>query len=126
MRGKASSHRSRVTSHSGIAALALVLACATASAQQYPARSVRFIVPNPPGGGTDLVSRIIAQKMSEQWGQNLVVDNRAGAGGIIAVELAAKSAPDGYTLLVAHFPLAITVSLAKVTFDPIRDFAPVT
>jgi len=103
-----------------------MLGCATASAQQYPARSVRFIVPNPPGGGTDLVARIVAQKVSEQWGQNLVVDNRAGAGGIIAVELAARSAPDGYTLLVAHFPLAITVNLAKVAFDPVRDFAPVT
>ena len=121
-----SSHQSPVTSHAVIAALALALICATASAQQYPARPVRFIVPNPPGGGTDLVARIVAQKVSEQWGQTLVVDNRPGAGGIIAVELAARSAPDGYTLLVAHFPLAITVTLAKVTFDPIRDFAPVT
>jgi len=104
----------------------MALACATAGAQQYPARPVRFIVPNPPGGGTDLVARIVAQKMSEQWGQNLVVDNRAGAGGIIAVEVAAKSVPDGYTLLMAHFPLAITVNIAKVSFDPVRDFAPVT
>jgi len=121
-----SSHRSPVTSQAGIAALVLALACATAGAQQYPARPVRFIVPNPPGGGTDLVARIVAQKMSEQWGQNLVVDNRAGAGGIIAVEVAAKSVPDGYTLLMAHFPLAITVNIAKVSFDPVRDFAPVT
>ena len=98
-------------------------ACA---AQTYPERPVRFLVPNPPGGGTDLVARIVAQKVSEKWGVNLVVDNRAGAGGIIAVEVAAKSAPDGYTLLMAHFPLAITVNMSKVSFDPIRDFAPVT
>jgi tripartite-type tricarboxylate transporter receptor subunit TctC len=95
-------------------------------AQNYPVRAVRFLVPNPPGGGTDLVARIVAQKVSEKWGVNLVVDNRPGAGGIIAVEVAAQSAPDGYTLLMAHFPLAITVNIAKVTFDPVRDFAPVT
>jgi tripartite-type tricarboxylate transporter receptor subunit TctC len=97
-----------------------------AGAQNYPAKPVRFLVPNPPGGGTDLVARIVSQKVSEKWGVNLVVDNRPGAGGIIAVEVAAKSVPDGYTLLMAHFPLAITVNIAKVSFDPVRDFAPVT
>jgi tripartite-type tricarboxylate transporter receptor subunit TctC len=91
----------------------------------YPAKPVRFIVPNPPGGGTDLVARIVSQKVSERWGMNLILDNRPGAGGIIGVEVAAKSAPDGYTLLVGHFPLAITVNLLKVPFDPVRDFAPV-
>ena len=105
---------------------AFSLGIAVASAQGYPSRAVRFLVPNPPGGGTDLVARIVSQKVSEQWGVNLVVDNRPGAGGIIAVEVAAKSAPDGYTLLMAHFPLAITVNIAKVSFDPVRDFAPVT
>ena len=109
-----------------IAALGLVLVCGTAGAQPYPAKPVRFLVPNPPGGGTDLVARIVSQKVSERWGVNLVVDNRPGAGGIIAVEVAARSAPDGYTLLMAHFPLAITVNIAKVSFDPVRDFAPVT
>ena len=72
------------------------------------------------------MARIVAQKVSERWGANLVVDNRAGAGGIIAVEMAAKAAPDGYTLLMAHFPLAITVNIARVSFDPVRDFLPVT
>jgi tripartite-type tricarboxylate transporter receptor subunit TctC len=109
---------------------AFLLGCAlmapAAGAQPYPARPVRFLVPNPPGGGTDLVARIVTQKVSERLGVNLVVDNRPGAGGIIAVEVAAKSAPDGYTLVMAHFPLAITVNLVKVSFDPIRDFAPVT
>jgi len=97
----------------------------TGSGQAHPSRPVRFLVPNPPGGGTDLVARIVSQKVSERWGVNLVVDNRPGAGGIIAVEVAAKAAPDGYTLLMAHFPLAITVNIAKVSFDPVRDFAPV-
>jgi tripartite-type tricarboxylate transporter receptor subunit TctC len=97
-----------------------------ALAQPYPTRPVRFLVPNPPGGGTDLVARIVSHKVSEKWGVNLVVDNRPGAGGIIAVEVAAKSAADGYTLLMAHFPLAITVNLVKVSFDPVHDFAPVT
>jgi tripartite-type tricarboxylate transporter receptor subunit TctC len=108
---------------------AFLLCCAVAMpamAQQYPSRPVRFLVPNPPGGGTDLVARIAAQKVSERWGVQLIADNRPGAGGVIAVEVAAKSAPDGYTLLMAHFPLAITVNLVKVSFDPVRDFEPVT
>ena len=115
-----------MVSRGRIAALGLALVCGAAGAQQYPAKPVRFLVPNPPGGGTDLVARIVSQKVSERWGVNLVVDNRPGAGGIIAVEVAARSAPDGYTLLMAHFPLAITVNIAKVSFDPVRDFAPVT
>jgi len=90
------------------------------SQPQYPVKPVRFIVPNPPGGGTDLVARVVSQKVAERWGINLIIDNRAGAGGIIAVEVASKSAPDGYTLLVGHFPLAISVNLVKVPFDPIR------
>ena len=115
-----------MVSRGRIATLGLALVCGAAGAQQYPAKPVRFLVPNPPGGGTDLVARIVSQKVSERWGVNLVVDNRPGAGGIIAVEVAARSAPDGYTLLMAHFPLAITVNIAKVSFDPVRDFAPVT
>src|SRR5688572_32042380 len=96
---------------------AFLLCCAVvafaATPQQYPSRPVRFLVPNPPGGGTDLVARIVAQKVSERWSVQLIADNRPGAGGVIAVEVAAKSAPDGYTLLMAHFPLAITVNLVK-------------
>lgn len=105
---------------------ALFLGMAPANAQGYPSRPVRFVVPNPPGGGTDLAARISAQKVSEKWGANIVVDNRPGAGGIIAGDLVAKSAPDGHTLLLAHFALAITVNISKVPFDPVRDFAPVT
>ena len=118
------SHRSLVTGHGIAAALALALFCASAAAQ-YPTKPIRFLVPNPPGGGTDLVARIVTQKAAEKLGQGIVVDNRPGAGGIIAAEVATRAAPDGYTLLMAHFPLAITVSLVKVRFDPVRDFAPV-
>src|SRR5262245_62547159 len=107
-------------------ALALLLFSAAAAGQSYPARPVRFLVPNPPGGGTDLIARIVAQKVSERWGMNLLVDNRPGAGGVIAVEVAAKAAPDGYTLLMGHFPLAISVILGRVSSDPLEDFAPVT
>ena len=110
----------------GFAMLALVSGSVFGQAPQFPVKPVRLIVPNPPGGGTDLVARIVSQKVGEKWGSPLVVDNRPGAGGIIAVEVAAASAPDGYTLLMAHFPLAITVNLVKVSFDPVRDFAPVT
>ena len=104
---------------------ALCLGIAAAGAQGYPVRPVRFLVPNPPGGGTDLIARIVAQKVSERWGVNLIVDNRPGAGGTIAVEVAAKAAPDGYTLLMGHFPLAISVILGKIS-DPMREFTPVT
>lgn len=99
---------------------------AAAIAQNYPSKPIRFLVPNPPGGGTDLVARIVTQKVAEKLGVSVVVDNRPGAGGVIAAEVAARAAPDGYTLLMAHFPLAITVSMVKVRFDPIRDFLPVT
>src|SRR5688572_10549078 len=80
----------------GCMGILLALVWASASAQTYPTRPVRWLVPNPPGGGTDLVARIVSHKVSEKWGVNLVVDNRPGAGGIVAVEVAAKSAPDGY------------------------------
>jgi len=111
-----------------VAACALIINStwnAGAIAQNYPTKPVRFLVPNPPGGGTDLVARIVTRKVGEKLGVNVVVDNRPGAGGIIAAEVAMRAAPDGYTLLMAHFPLAITVSMVKVRFDPVRDFAPV-
>lgn len=113
----------------GILFLSLALAvpvCAAARAPTYPARPVRFIVPNPPGGGTDLIARIVGQKVSEKWGVNLILDNRPGAGGSIGMEVAAKSAPDGYTLLEGHFPFAVSPSLVKVSFEPARDFSAVT
>ncbi len=97
-------------------------------AQTYPAKPIRLIVPFAPGGGTDIVARTVAQKIGASLGQTVVVDNRAGAGGIIGMELVAKSQPDGYTLLLGSAgPLSIHPSLyAKLPYDSQRDFAPVT
>ena len=83
--------------------LMLALAAGAAHAQTYPARPVRFIVPQAPGGASDVLSRIVAQKLTEQWPQQVVVDNRVGAGGNIGTELTAKAAPDGYTWVLG-FP----------------------
>lgn len=105
---------------------ALVFACA-ALAQTWPARPVRMIVPFAPGGPTDVMARILAQKLSEGLGQQFVVENRAGAGGNIGMGIAAKSAPDGYTVLVASSSYVVNPSLyAKAGYDPYKDFAPVT
>jgi tripartite-type tricarboxylate transporter receptor subunit TctC len=93
----------------------------------YPGKSVRFIVPFPAGGPTDVLARVIGQKLSEQLGQPVVLDNRSGAGGNLGIELAAKSPPDGYTVVLGAPPLAISPHLyAKLNYDPIRDFAPVS
>jgi tripartite-type tricarboxylate transporter receptor subunit TctC len=98
-----------------------------AARAQYPARPVRLIVPSGPGGGTDGIARPLSQKLTELLGQQVVVDNRAGAGGNIGVELVAKSPSDGYTLLLATLSNAIGQSLyGKLPFDLARDFAPVT
>ena len=88
--------------HCALALSFVAAATATpdAKAQAYPTRPVRMIVPYPPGGGTDTISRVVAQKLSERWGQQVVVDNRAGASGIIGTELTARSNPDGYTVAV--------------------------
>ena len=110
-------------------AIALLVAVGTnASAQSYPNKTVRLIVPFAAGGGTDFFARVVASKLTQVLGQQVVVDNRAGAGGIIGTELVAKSAPDGYTLLMGHTgTLAINPSLyAKIPYDPVRDFSPVS
>lgn len=109
-------------------AFALTGFAGAAQAQSYPARVVRFIVPGPPGGATDILARTIAQKLTEDWRQQVIVDNRAGASGIIGTELAARAAPDGYTILMGHSGThAINVSLRKkLPYDAVRDFAPIT
>ena len=97
-----------------------------AAGDDYPARPVRLLVPNPPGGGSDAVARILAQKLTERFSQQFVVDNRAGGGGIIANETVARANPDGYTLLLAFIgPVAISPALTKVPYDSVKDFAPV-
>ncbi len=105
-------------------ALASLLAASIASAQQdYPNRPIRFVVPFAPGGGTDFVARLVAQKLGERLGQQLVVENRAGAGGSIGSSVVAKAVPDGYTLLLGMVsPLAINPNLEKVPYDPVQDF----
>src|SRR5712671_1617816 len=106
-------------------ALAALAIPAPAHAQAYPAKPVRMIVAYPPGGGTDIVGRMVAQKLGESLGQSVVVENRGGASGNIGTELAA---PDGYTILMGNVaPNAINVSLFKnLPFDPVADFAPVS
>ena len=109
-------------------ACAFICIAGTANAQsQYPVKPVRLIIGFAPGGGTDILARALAQPLSELLGQQVTVDNRAGAGGIIATELGAKAAPDGYTLLVGSSAgFAINPNLmAKLPYDPVKDFAPV-
>ena len=109
------------------AAAALVLASASAAAQQYPSRPIRLIVPFAPGGGTDITARAIAQKLTEAWGQTVVVDNRAGANGTIGVDIAAKSAPDGYTITMISSSHAVNVGLMpRLPYDLMKDLTPIT
>jgi tripartite-type tricarboxylate transporter receptor subunit TctC len=111
--------------------LLAVLLCVVAThafAQAYPAKPVRMIIPYPPGGGNDTLGRLFAAKLSDRLGQPVVVENRPGAGTLIGTEAAAKSAPDGYTILLSSIAThALSPNLyAKVPYDPIKDFAPVT
>jgi tripartite-type tricarboxylate transporter receptor subunit TctC len=114
--------------------MAVHAAATTASAQNapgksnYPNRTIRILLPFPPGGGSDVMARKIGQKMTERWGQQVIIDNRPGAGGNIAAEAVANATPDGYTLLVAaSAQLAVNPSLyPKLPFDPVKSFAPVS
>jgi tripartite-type tricarboxylate transporter receptor subunit TctC len=110
-----------------IAALLLGLGAVSSAAQSYPIRPVRLIAGSSPGSGVDIVARIVAQKLTEQLGQQVVVDNRAGAGGNMGAELAARSVPDGYTLLIGTPSQAINGALYRLPgYDLERDFAPVS
>ena len=98
-----------------------------APAADYPDRSLRLVVPYPPGGGTDIVARALGQKLAEAWKQTVVVDNRGGAGGNIGTELVARAVPDGHTLLIAISSFTVNPSIFKqLPWDPVRDFAPVS
>jgi len=109
------------------AVLALAFASGLAFGQAWPQKSIRFIIPYPPGGGTDQLARILGQRLSEQLGQPVVIDNKPGGGTNIGTEIAAKSAPDGYTMLLASPSFTNNVALyAKLPFDPERDFDAVT
>lgn len=113
-------------------AIALFLALAALSApcalaQNYPAHAIRLVIPSSPGGGSDILGRILAQKLGEALRQQVVVDNRAGASGVIGVDIVAKSAPDGYTLVLTQASLAINPSMIKkMPYDAVRDFAPIS
>lgn len=110
----------------------LLIACVLgfslpAGAQEYPARTITVIVPFPAGGSADTLARILGARLSEKLGQPIVVDNRPGVGGNLGTDLVVKSAPDGYTLLMAPSSIAIAPHLySKLPFDPIKDLAPVT
>ena len=107
---------------------AAILHCACAAAQGWPAKPVRVVVPFPPGGSTDIVARIVAQKLGERLGQSMVIENRGGAGGTLGAAQVAKAAPDGYTLLVASTSTHVVAPgvYPKLEYDPVKDFAPVS
>ena len=105
----------------------LVLVAVQATAQQYPAKPVRIIVPSPPAGGTDIVGRVLADHFSRTLGQQFFVENKPGAGNLIGIEAAARAAADGYTLLMTASTLVLnSVLYKKVPYDPIKDFVPIT
>ena len=110
-----------------VCALLFLLAASAAHAQAWPNRTIRLISPFAPGGGADITSRAIAQKLSPALGQQVVVDNRGGAGGMVGVDIAAKAPPDGYTIVLGTIgPIAINPSLyAKMPYDPAKDLVPV-
>ncbi|ANN77971.1 Bug family tripartite tricarboxylate transporter substrate binding protein [Bordetella flabilis] len=110
-----------------LAAMATGLAF-NAAAQDYPSRPIRVIVPFPPGGSTDILARTVFQQLGKEWRQSIIIDNRPGASGMIGTEMAARAAPDGYTLLMGSGgPLTISPSLYdKLAYDPVKDFVPVT
>ncbi len=108
------------------AALAMTAANG-AAAQSYPARSIRMIVPSTPGGSVDTLARLVAQKLSTSMGQQVVVENRAGSGGVVGTEIAARATPDGYTLLMAYGSHVINPTLyRKLPYDTVKDFLPIT
>ncbi len=115
------------TTHRLVALLAL-FGATFASAQNYPVKPVRIVAPFPPGGGLDLVSRALSQRLSAVLGQTVIVDNRSGADGMIGTEQVAKAAPDGYTLLISSTgPMVINPALSlKMPYDTVKDFSPIT
>jgi tripartite-type tricarboxylate transporter receptor subunit TctC len=116
--------------YAGLLNAVLVAACGVGVsdvlAQAYPNKTIRMVVPIGAGGGTDSMGRMIAQKLSEQMGVNIIVDNRPGAGTVIGTEYFSKTAPDGYTLMTVAPEFSINPSLRKLPYDPIKDFIMVT
>ena len=121
--------RSRFRFSAGVVVVASAMAAVAAtpaSAQGYPTKPIELVVPFVAGGTTDNIARLMAQRFTESWSQTVIVNNRPGAGSTIGTSAVAKSAPDGHTLLVTTFAFAAAPALQKVSFDPIKDFAPIT
>ncbi len=109
------------------AALSLLAAATPLHAQSYPAKPVRLVLPFPPGGGTDILGRMLAQRLGENLGQQVIADNRPGAGGNVGAEYASRQAPDGYTIVLCSPSIAISPSLyKKLNYDPVKDLAPIS
>lgn len=120
-------HWKNFTGRALFVAAALAAGSTPAASNDYPSRPVRFVVPFTPGSATDALARIVGQKLSEMWGQQVVADNRPGAGSVVGTNIAAKSNPDGYTLLSVSASHAVNATLyPKLPFDPVKDFAGVT
>jgi tripartite-type tricarboxylate transporter receptor subunit TctC len=110
-----------------LAGLSLVFPAASASAEDFPARQIRLIVPFPPGGPSDIIARVIGQRMSEIIKQPVIIDNRGGQGGVLGTEVLAKAAPDGYTIAIASAgALAISPTMERVSYDPLKDLQAIT
>jgi tripartite-type tricarboxylate transporter receptor subunit TctC len=108
-------------------AAACILVPQLAAGQAYPSKAIRFIVPFAPGGGNDILGRVVAQKLNQSFGVPVVVDNRPGAGGTLGTDLTAKSQPDGYTILINNLSVAVNVTLyPKLPFDPLKDLQPIS
>jgi tripartite-type tricarboxylate transporter receptor subunit TctC len=110
-----------------MAAMAAVFAASAAAAADFPVKPVRIITPFPPGGSVDLVARLLAADLGKAWGQQVIVDNRAGASGNIGAELAKNAAPDGHTLLINTLPFVTNQFVySTMPYDPLADFAPIS
>jgi len=109
----------------GVALALLVAAGASEAQQKYPVRPIRLLVPFPPGGGTDLMARVMAQKLTDVFNVSLIVDNRPGAGGTIGAETAVRAAPDGYTMIVVSGSYATNAAFYRLPYDPVNDIAPI-
>jgi tripartite-type tricarboxylate transporter receptor subunit TctC len=112
----------------GAACAALLGGTSALAADTWPTKPIRLVVPFTPGGSTDILARLVGQRLYEALGQQVIIDNRPGAGGTIGMEMAARAAPDGYTMVMGHIgTLAVNPTLyAKLTYDPVKDFEPVT
>jgi tripartite-type tricarboxylate transporter receptor subunit TctC len=127
--GKAESYSSLITHHSSLVLLcaALLVAGTPVGAQQYPSRPVRVLIPFPPGGNVDVFGRVLWPQVEKELGQNVVIDNRGGANGMLGSSIVANSSPDGYTFLHTSFAFAVNPSIVKkMPFDVVKDFVPVT